>query len=89
MPRPSTDPKMFGADPYFLWQTKNLFTYCASLKLFAPDQKMISVYENCFFCAGTNSFWVALNTIQFLVSHKKFGQTQNILGPTEGQGMSF
>ena len=43
MPCPFTGPKMFWAGPNFLCQTKNLFTYCGSHKLFVPDKKMICI----------------------------------------------
>ena len=39
MPCPFTGPKMFWAGPIFLFQTKNLFTYCGSHKYFVPDKK--------------------------------------------------
>ena len=43
MPCPFTGPKMFGAGPNILCQTKNLFTYCGSHKHFVPDKKMICI----------------------------------------------
>ena len=43
MPCPFKGPKMFWAGPNFLWQTKNLFTYCGSHKHFVPDKKMICI----------------------------------------------
>ena len=39
MPCPFTCPKMFWAGPNFLWQIKNLFSYCGSHKHFVPDKK--------------------------------------------------
>ena len=38
MPCPFAGPQMFWADPDFLCQTKNLFTYCGSHKHFVPDK---------------------------------------------------
>ena len=43
IPCPFTGLKMFWADPNFLCQTKNLFTYCGSHKHFVPDKKMICI----------------------------------------------
>ena len=43
MPCPFTGPKMFWADPSFLCQTNNFFTYRGSHKHFVPDKKMICI----------------------------------------------
>ena len=51
-----TGPKMFGAGPNFLCQTKNLSTYCGSHKHFVPDKKMICIQKNWFLCRH-KSFW--------------------------------
>ena len=40
------------------------------------------------FCAGTKVFEEALNAVKFLCWLKKFGPSQNILGPVKGQGIS-
>ena len=39
MPCPFTGPKLFWADPNFLCQTENSFTYCGSQKRFCAGQK--------------------------------------------------
>ena len=39
------------------------------------------------FCASTKGFEEALNTVKFLGWLKKFGPSQNILGPVKGQGL--
>ena len=41
------------------------------------------------FCAGTKVFEEALNAVKFWGWLKKFGPTQNILGPVKGQGINF
>jgi hypothetical protein len=51
---------------FFLFHTKNWFTYCASHKMFVPDQNMILICKSTF-CARTNVFGGTLNAIQFLV----------------------
>ena len=43
VPCPFTSPKMFWADPVFLCQIKNLFSYCGTQKHFVPDKKMICI----------------------------------------------
>ena len=88
MPCPFTGPKMVWAGPNFLCQTKNLFTYCGSHKLFVPDKKMISIQYN-WFCLGTKVFEEALNAVKFLGCLKKFGPAQNILGPVKRTRHSF
>ena len=78
---------MFCAGPNFLSQPKNLFTYCASHKHFAPDKKMSFAFNKIVFCAGIKVFEEALNAVKFLGWLKKFGPAQNILGPVKGQGI--
>ena len=75
MPCPFTGPKMFCAVPNFLCQSKNLF--CARQKDGLHSVKL---------CWHKN-FEEELNAVKFLVWLKKFGLTQNILGPVKGQGI--
>ena len=81
MPCPFTGPKMFLAGPNFLYQNKNLFTYCGSHKHFVPDKKMIWIQF-----ASTKFFEEKLNAVKVLGWLKKFGPAQNVLGPVKGQG---
>ena len=62
---------------YILWQSQ---TFCARQK---DDLHSVN-----FFCVGTKVFEVALNAVKFLGWLKKFGLSQNILGPVKGQGTS-
>ena len=48
--------KCFVPVQFFLFQTKNLFTYCACHKHFVPDKKMICLQQNWFLCRH-KSFW--------------------------------
>ena len=38
--------------------------------------------------SGTKNLGLVQYVNQFLVWHKKFGPTQNVLGPVKGQGIS-
>ena len=61
---------------YILWQSQ---TFCARQK---GDCKIG-------FSASTKVFEEALNAVNVLGWLKKFGPTQNILGPVKGQGISL
>ena len=62
---------------YMLWQSQK----------FCTRQKYDLHSVNLFFCAGTKVFEEALNAVKVLDWLKKFGPTQNILGPVKGQGI--
>ena len=65
-----------------------------------PDQKFIHIFwqsqkfcarqkDEIGFCACTKVFGEALNKVKFLGWLKKFGLSQNILGPVKGQGINL
>jgi hypothetical protein len=86
MPCPSTGPKIVCAGPNFLCQTK-IYLDILPVPNFWCQTKRLFVLSKSHFSAGTKSFGVALNAIQFLVLHKIFGLAQNIWGLVEGQGV--
>ena len=86
MPCPFTGPKMFCAGSNILNQPKNLTALCASSKFFVLAQKPILLNANHLFTLH-KMFVTATICKKKLVWHKKFGPSQNILGPVKGQGI--
>ena len=79
MPRPSKSPKHFWAGPNFLSQSQ---IFCATQKEDFYSANLVSV-------PTLKVFDKALNAINFLNWIKKFGPSQIILGPVEGQVISI
>ena len=83
---PSTGLKIVCAGPNILCQTK-IYLDIVPVPNFLCWTKRWFVLSKFHFSADTKSFGVALNAIKFLVVHKIFGPTQNILVLAKGQGI--
>ena len=82
-------PKCFVLAQFF-WASPKLWLHLvrASSKTFVPAQKPILLNAN-HLLSGTKCLWLPQYVNRFLVWHKKFGPTINILGPVKGNGINI
>ena len=72
-----------------LWASPKIWLHLVPLqKLLCRHNKQF-YWMQIIFLSGTKCLWLALNAVKFLGWLKKFGLTQNILGPVKGQGISM
>ena len=82
---PFTGPKMFWAGPNYCVRPKIYLHILAVTNILCQTKRRFA-FSKIDFCAGTKVFEEALNAVKFLGWLKKFGLTQNLLGPVKGQG---
>ena len=72
---------------FFVSYQKFIYVHIVPVTNILCQNKRWFAFSNIGFCAGTKVFEEALNAIKFLDWLKKFGPTQNTLGPVKGQGI--
>ena len=80
-------PKYFVLSQIF-WFNKNLIAFSATPTFFVPAQKTEFMKWKSSFGLAQKNWGLVKFVNQFLVWHKKFRPTKNILGPREGRGLS-
>ena len=81
-------PKCFVLVQIF-WASPKIWLHLVPLQKLLCQHKKQFYWMQIIFCSGTKCLWLAQYVNKFLVRHKKFGLTQNILGPVKGQGISL
>ena len=81
-------PKCFVPVQIF-WASPNIWLHLVPLQKLVCQHKKQFYWMQIIFLSGTKCLWLTQYVNKFLVWHKKFGPSKNILRPVKGQGINI